>query len=1285
MTSNNHSLQKTGLPPRRTLNRLALALVAIATSILAQTFFSQGLLWDGVLFYGVAIILFSRALADRLHPNSQRSTLNVQLPPSLALHGGWRRNVGIWLIMSAVGISFLAFNFFASPRDCFACEDARPQAWWLYLVSLALLVSGGVLLTKSNSWRMELQSLLPNRPIVLALMAVMGLALFMRLYNFGNQPFGIWFDEAEAGLQARQMWQEPTYRPVFYARINITGHLLAVYTLALAWLGDTVYSMRLVSVLFGLGGVLAAYLFGRELRGPRFGLALAFFVAIARWHVNFSRIAMTGIDTPFFEFLGLFFLVRLLRRGRLRDALWAGLTLGFGLVFYTAFRLYVLALLIFAIISGILWATRSLQLRRSQTLKRETRWRWSYLASFSLLLVSTWLVIMPVAKFALANSESFWYRTRQISIFSRRDQPDLGQALWQNTGKHLLMFNFKGDDNGRHNLPGEPMLDPAMGILAVLGFGLVLARPYDPANAFFLVLFPTALIGGILSVDFEAPQSLRTIAVMPAVIYFAGLALAALGREAEEVLSVWSRIWLIGPVVILGSFMLLYNAFIYFNRQAHDFASWNAFSTPETITAHKMTELGPNYIYYLSPLFINHPTIDFLVPNITDQRALLLSDPLPIREPPDHPVALFIHPDDVWLFKEAQRLYPQAEFQIINHTAGIYESPIVYFVHLQPTDLAAGQGLELNYYRRSKVVDKRSSNSSGAQPGKAIDEPAGSLVDMHDGLSLQSSRALNINLTWPDDNPLAINETSLMPGNLVAEWQGILYVPDYGPYSFRLMTPGSGRLELDGNPIFAGQGEQLTGLSLAQGNHTLRVQAEVTPGEVALYWQPPGQGEVLIPQWALYAPPITNHGLQGSFYPNDRWEGQPAFQRIDTFLDTHLHLPPLDRPYTVEWTGLLDVPQSGIYRLGLRAVPEAQLFLAGQRRVATTAPDQYTETAIHLPAGLHDIRVRFKDDTDRSHIHLFWTPPDGQLEPIPTRYLWPPLGRYPHRSPLAAQTRVTSLQLKWLATSGGPGSDPGQFFEPRDVVVLPNGYLVVADTMNRRVQILDSQGNPGRVLTGDEHPFQEPLAVGINSRAEILILDSSQQWIYRYDSAGNFIDRFGGPTAYLFHPRGMTVFEDDTIALADTGNGRLAFFSADGIQAGSMGGLGTGPGQFNEPTDVLRNAQGVYFVAEAMNNRVQLVDFDGTPLNEWTIPPAYALNGPHLAFARDGSIFLTESQSRSLLHYAPDGSLLNRWESIGPVSLAAPVGVYFDTSTSRLYVTDIWTHQVHVFEVQVQS
>lgn len=1233
-----------GLRPRRTLNRLALALAGVAAAILGQITFGYGTLWDGLLLYGLGLILFIRALVDHPYPNYKFSLSGADFAQAPLVYRGWWRVVGGWLILLAVGASIFGYISFSQGNGIL-------QGWQIYLASLGLYLGGALLLTPGATPGLELRSIFPNRRIIFVLALILGLALFMRLFNFTQQPFGIWYDEAEAGLQARRMLQDPDYRPVFYQGINVTGHFLATYSLALRWLGDNIHSIRFVSVLFGLAGVLAAFLFGQALQGARFGLILAFLVATARWHVNFSRIAMTGVDTTFFIFLSLFFLTRFFQVGRLRNAVWAGLTLGLGLMFYTAFRLYVLALAIFALVILIRWFPQLFNTLRNRGWQR-------YLAAATIILIASWLVVMPMAQFALDNPDAFWRRIRQISIFTKRDQADLTQALWESAQKHLLMFNYSGDTNGRHNLPGEPMLDPLTGVFFILGFGLALARTRYPANTFFLILFPLALVGGVFSVDFEAPQALRSIVVIPSVIYFAGLALTALSIEAEKVLQPLPRFWVVGPAITVAAYIFIFNAYTYFERQAHDFASWNAFSAPETITARQMAKLGPGYEYILSPFLINHPATHFLAPEITRQQWLDLPDALPVRDPTSKPVAIFIHPDDVWVYGKARLLYPNAKFEIFSGPTftGEGEGPAsVYSIELQPADLMAARGLELRYW-----------------PNIADASPEIQLVTA----PLQSSRVFNISATWPDDGPAATDFT--------AEWQGILYAPDYGPYSFRLITPGPGRLEIDGNTILEGQGQQITRLLLAQGNHRIQLRAEAGVGQIALYWQPPGQDEALIPAWALYAPPITNHGLQATFYPNNNWAGQPALQRIDPFLDTYFHLIPLNRPYTVEWQGSLIAPQSGIYHLALRVVQEAELYINGQLLLATTTPNQVTEKALRLEAGLHDILIRYRDSVDRSRVHLYWMPPNGPFDPIPSDFLWPPMGDYPDEPPPAqAAIAISSLDLQHITSLGIPGSQPGQFQEPRDVAVLPNGGLVIADTGNRRVQIFNRFYIYQGMLSADEFPFEEPLAVGVNSRGEILVLDSALQWLYRYDIGGDFMGRFGGPEARLFHPRGLTILADDTLAVADTGQARITFFSPDGLQIGAIGALGTGPGQLNEPTDVLRDSQGTYFVVEAENDRLQWLDAAGNPLNQWAIPPAYAYNGPHLAFAPDGTIFMTESQSNSLLRYSQTGVLLDQWQVIDAVSLVDPLGVYFDPATSRLFVTDIATHQVHAFEVRI--
>ena len=79
------------------------------------------------------------------------------------------------------------------------------------------------------------------------------------------------------------------------------------------------------------------------------------------------------------------------------------------------------------------------------------------------------LVAMPLIWFAENQPQIFWLRVQRTFLFTGKSEAERLPALLGNVQKHLLMFNWKGDPNGRHNLPGAPMLDDVTATLMVLG------------------------------------------------------------------------------------------------------------------------------------------------------------------------------------------------------------------------------------------------------------------------------------------------------------------------------------------------------------------------------------------------------------------------------------------------------------------------------------------------------------------------------------------------------------------------------------------------------------------------------------------------------------------------------------------------------------------------------------------------------------------------------------------------------------------------------------------------
>jgi len=92
------------------------------------------------------------------------------------------------------------------------------------------------------------------------------------------------------------------------------------------------------------------------------------------------------------------------------------------------------------------------------------------------------LTALPVLVFAVQDPVTVNGRTAQTLILTQQvsDAEKLRQ-IWDTVQRHALMFNVSGggDLNGRHNLPGAPMLDPLTGPWWRLGLGWLLIRPRD--------------------------------------------------------------------------------------------------------------------------------------------------------------------------------------------------------------------------------------------------------------------------------------------------------------------------------------------------------------------------------------------------------------------------------------------------------------------------------------------------------------------------------------------------------------------------------------------------------------------------------------------------------------------------------------------------------------------------------------------------------------------------------------------------------------------------------------
>lgn len=352
------------------------------------------------------------------------------------------------------------------------------------------------------------------------LFGVLLLAVFLRLFLLDVFPPGLYPDEAMNGLDAFHALTRADFRVFYEANNGREGLFINLQAIALQLFGNSAWTLRLVSALTGILTVLFLYLLAREL-GPwlsakkkagfnvkAFALLSAFFLAVSFWHVNFSRIGFRAILLPLLTTAAFYALFRARRTVSSGDFFLSGFLFGLTPLTYIAARIVPLLAFIL-ILPDFVRDIRSPVMRR----------RWGVFV-FAFLLA-----ILPLAGYFVAHPQDFVGRTSDVSVLAA-ESPLF--ALIESTGKTLMMFHLVGDHNWRHNVSGDPQLDPITGALFLVGLALAIGTlKRSRFSRFALLWFLLLLVPEIVTSE-GIPHALRALGVLPPVM----------------LLSAWGGLWL---------------------------------------------------------------------------------------------------------------------------------------------------------------------------------------------------------------------------------------------------------------------------------------------------------------------------------------------------------------------------------------------------------------------------------------------------------------------------------------------------------------------------------------------------------------------------------------------------------------------------------------------------------------------------------------------------------------------------------------------------------------------
>lgn len=436
------------------------------------------------------------------------------------------------------------------------------------------------------------------------MIVVLWLALFLRVWQLDTLPPGLHYDEAFNGTMARQVLRGIN-RPIFFTP-NFGEEPLHIYTEALlfSFLGESPWTIRLVSAIFGLVLVAAVYAAARGMfpRSDLLAVVAALIAATLYWAVNFSRIGIETIGLPMLLALSAAALAHAYHKMTWGWVIGAGFLIGATVYTYLASRLWLPAIL--------LWCLYLVIFHRAGVRGHFTKW--------IVMGAVACLTLLPLGFFFLTNPVAF--SGRSGTVFT----PEI---FLVNLVRTAGMFFFAGDLDPRDNLPGRPALDIILAVFFLIGLALTIARWRKPPFALLLIWFVIMCLPSALT-EF-APNFRRAIGAMPAMILLIALGVewvwqwitartsrirsdeSTAGIRKSEIIGLRSPVSLVTALALL--FLLALAAFwsarAYFVDWAGSSGLYYSFDAGLLETARTLAARPADEPIYLTPDYNEHYTV----------------------------------------------------------------------------------------------------------------------------------------------------------------------------------------------------------------------------------------------------------------------------------------------------------------------------------------------------------------------------------------------------------------------------------------------------------------------------------------------------------------------------------------------------------------------------------------------------------------------------------------------------------------------------------------------------
>lgn len=274
--------------------------------------------------------------------------------------------------------------------------------------------------------------------------------------------------------------------------------------------------------------------------------------------------------------------------------------------------------------------------------------------------------------------------------------------------------------------------------------------------------------------------------------------------------------------------------------------------------------------------------------------------------------------------------------------------------------------------------------------------------------------------------------------------------------------------------------------------------------------------------------------------------------------------------------------------------------------------------------------------------------------------------------------------FNWLVGLVAGREKPVVLQRPQSGFVDDAGRVYVTDVSRAAVYVFDKPAGELHVweMADRRMRFETPAGIAQGGGGVVLVADAELGRVVRLGPDGEPLGSIGGET--LSRPVGIARDAGrGLIYVADVRAHDVKVFTDDGRLVRTLGGRGSGPGEFNAPTYLDYSNERLY-VTDTLNSRIQIFDADGAFVREFGRRGLYIGDLPRpkgVAADNGGNIYVVESYYDHLLIFNDKGELLlpigGTGSGIGEFYL--PAGVWTDRR-GLVYVADAFNGRIMVFQ-----